>query len=74
MDNNEKQGHLGPHKLDGNNLNITIPKTNLKTQAGSTHNCIDYNLREIMEKDAMIIIHRVIFWFMVIAINLYFEI
>ena len=51
MDNNKKQGHLGPHKLDGNNLNITIPKANLKTQAGSTHNCIDYNLREIIEKD-----------------------
>ena len=51
MDNNKKQGHLGPHKLDGNNPNITIPKTNLKTQAGSTHNCIDYNLREIIEKD-----------------------
>jgi hypothetical protein len=51
MDINKKQGYSEPHKLDGNNPNITIPKAHLKTRAGSTHNCIDYPLKGTIEKD-----------------------
>ena len=41
-------------KPEGNNPNITIPKSDLKTQAESKNNCIDTPLRGTIDEDKIL--------------------